>query len=677
MKKRIKYTFVSAIIIAICVLPALYAWINIYANKDPYANTKNIEIALASNDKGIDVNGKHINSADEVISALKNNKSIEFKLLNNSDITKDKVKSGDFYAAIVFEGNFTDNMYNMEKALNDKKPTITYYTNGKKNPVASKITDTAAENVLKSINDKYLETVFYTFFNDTKKLTSDLKDTNTINNSIKKLTKTRNDLANYDKTVKLFIANNKSLENSIYSTKSDINSDRQNSKKGISNIKQDIKGTKKTIKTIKDEINKYLTNLKNDVDSLEKSIDKLKNTTDEETKQKIIKEINAKTDKILVTLEKLLQLIPEDSNSKITKSIRNTLTEMIKVCKDIKKSNSDINTLMKDIESLKQLEKNSLKPNFKTMISEFNTALELIKPILSSGKSVLDDINPILDASLKTSSGINSSMDRLDYVLTSSVEKIDEVLNKLKKADTDEKTKILTEFFGGDSEEYSKFFTSLVDVKTKKIYTADNYGTAMTPFYSVLAIWVGGVILVSVLNLNTNNRKFEGKSEVYTFFRKFIPFFILGQIQAAIIVLGDIILLNIIPVHPLLLFVSAAITSLVFVMLIYSLAISFGDIGKGIVVFIMVLQISGSSGSFPIELLPEVFEKIYRFFPFPYAINAMREALCGVYNYDFIIYLGQLFIFFIVGIIIGLVIRRPFIKVNSFVNEKLEETEVL
>ena len=122
---------------------------------------------------------------------------------------------------------------------------------------------------------------------------------------------------------------------------------------------------------------------------------------------------------------------------------------------------------------------------------------------------------------------------------------------------------------------------------------------------------------------------------------------------------------------------AAEVTSLVFVTLIYALTLSFGDIGKAIVVVIMVVQIAGSSGSYPIEILPEVFSRIYKFFPFPYAINAIREALCGVYGNDIFIYLAELLLFGAVGLVIGLVVRRPFIGMNKFVAEKLEETEVL
>ena len=114
-----------------------------------------------------------------------------------------------------------------------------------------------------------------------------------------------------------------------------------------------------------------------------------------------------------------------------------------------------------------------------------------------------------------------------------------------------------------------------------------------------------------------------------------------------------------------------------FSLLIYALTVSFGDVGKAIVVVIMVLQIAGSSGTFPIELLPDFYQKIYYLFPFPHAINAMRECICGLYGNDFIIYLLRLLVFAVIALLIGLLIRRPFIGLNRFAAEKLEETELL
>ena len=209
------------------------------------------------------------------------------------------------------------------------------------------------------------------------------------------------------------------------------------------------------------------------------------------------------------------------------------------------------------------------------------------------------------------------------------------------------------------------------------MYGVASYGAAMSPFYSVLAIWVGGVILVSILRTHIDRKKYPGATEAQAFFGRFILFFLIGQAQAAVIIAGDILLLHVDPVHPGLMFLAGAVTSLVFVMLIYALTLSFGDIGKAMVVVVMVVQIAGSSGSYPIEILPPVFGKIYKFFPFPYAINAMREALCGTYGSAFVTYLAELLLFGALALAIGLFVRKRFIAMNEFVSEKIEETEVL
>ena len=148
----------------------------------------------------------------------------------------------------------------------------------------------------------------------------------------------------------------------------------------------------------------------------------------------------------------------------------------------------------------------------------------------------------------------------------------------------------------------------------------------------------------------------------------------MSQIQTAIIIAGDLLILKIQCLEPGLLYLTGFVTSFTFSLLIYSLAVSFGDVGKAIVVVIMVLQIAGSSGTFPIELLPEVYQKIYLFFPFPYAIDAMRECICGLYGNIYVTKLSQLLIFAVAALGIGLFVRKPFMGVNHFMEERLEET---
>ena len=151
----------------------------------------------------------------------------------------------------------------------------------------------------------------------------------------------------------------------------------------------------------------------------------------------------------------------------------------------------------------------------------------------------------------------------------------------------------------------------------------------------------------------------------------------MGQIQAVITVVGDLYLLKIQCLNPGLFFLAASIVSTTFTLLIYTLTISFGDVGKAIAVVMVVIQIAGSSGTYPIELLPDFFQNVYTYFPFPYAINAMRETISGMYGSNYWIYLGKLFIFMAATLVVGLVIRKPFIKVNHYMEKRMHDTDMM
>jgi putative membrane protein len=199
----------------------------------------------------------------------------------------------------------------------------------------------------------------------------------------------------------------------------------------------------------------------------------------------------------------------------------------------------------------------------------------------------------------------------------------------------------------------------------------------VAPFYSVLAIWVGMTILVSILKVHVDKNKFpDGKPHEY-FLGRYLLFFLLSEIQAIVIVAGDLYLFGVQCKHPAALFLVAMVTSLTFSLLIYSLTISFGDIGKALAVVVMVIQIAGSGGTYPIEALPAFFRAVYIFFPFPYAINAMRECIGGMYQQDLTIYLLKLLVFCAAALLIGLVVRIPFMNLNHFIEKRMEDTKMM
>ena len=674
--------FAVAIILAISVLPALYAWVNIYANGNPYVNTGNIKIAVASNDPGITLdNGKHVNMADEVFDELKESTSIDWQFPESADEAVAGVESGKYYAAIIFEDNFTYNMYHFEQALLDKREPLTFYENTKKNAVASKITETAAATLQESINTKYLETVFKVVFDETGSVSDQLAADGevSVDSIISQLESFRNTLDSYDRSIDAFLGNSSALKRSISSAKSNLEANRESGSKDIARARKNLRNAQTSINTLQKVLDKRAAKMDKRLIRLEDFLKTIQGV--DPIKPEDRASAGEQIGDIITELENFRAMLPDDGSVSGADTLIVTLDTMISKLKEAEKkldgTPDKIQEILAAIDTVRTLHNDTLRPGFTALVDNMNNTIDLLGPFIVSVSGMLDDVSPVLDAAGDTADSMDDSLIQLQKVLRSASSNIGDIIDKVNAASDDEKLDLLRDLLGGDSDLYGKFFSSLVDVHTEEIYSVASYGAAMTPFYSVLAVWVGGVILVSILKTNADRKKHPDMTEAQYFFGRFLIFFIIGQIQAAVIVAGDIFLLDCQPVHPWLMWLSAAVTSLVFVMLIYALTISFGDVGKAIVVVIMVLQIAGSSGSYPIEILPVIFSKIYRFFPFPYAINAMREALCGMYGHDYLIYLGGLLVFGVVGVVIGLVVRRPFIGMNKFFSEKLEETEVL
>ena len=300
-----------------------------------------------------------------------------------------------------------------------------------------------------------------------------------------------------------------------------------------------------------------------------------------------------------------------------------------------------------------------------------------VSDTLSGVRALSADARALQAALSDTTAALNTTVDLLRPAAERMVSALSDTIDKLEGLSADEYMDMLLEILGGDPIAYSQHFPQMVQTTVHKVYPIENYGSAMAPFYTTLAIWVGCVILSTLIKVHARTDGLIDPTPAELYFGRYLFFFLLSQIQAAVIVTGDLYLLGIQCEHPGLLYLTASLTAFTFSLLIYSLALSFGDVGKALVVVVMVMQIAGSSGTFPIELLPEIYQKIYRFFPFPYAIDAMRECICGLYGDYYIRQLAFLLLFVAAALLIGLLVRRPFMGLNRFMEEKLEETELL
>ena len=686
--------FAAVIVIAITVIPALYAWFNIYANSNPDGNTDNISIAVASDDAGYEGENK----GQSILDSLRDNKSINWVFTDSTDAAIKGVESGKYYAAIVIGENFSRNMYDLKAALTDDESTITYYEHAKKNAVAVKITETAAETVKDNNQVEYLKVLFQTVFTSSQEIGANVDEEQAVNSVTEQLTDLSTSLRAYSQSIGAFVSDSSSVStllSSIGSGSANASAALSGSQATLSATQAEVSNAQNAIDQLESGIDAKLAELETDLNELTDALNKLAsseiiNGTIEQHNQMVDAAIAAAA-KLQSHLEALRAILPENSSLSGTAYVASTLDALIERTKQMQaqlellhddasfaSDAANITAACADTVSLiRSMINNELKNGIDMMLSNLSTTLGMLSPLITSLGVTMDDIAPVVNAAGDTLGYVSSSLTRLQALMTRTADAVDKVLVKITEGTADERLQALITVLNGNAEKYAEFLSSPVSVTEETIYPVASYGDAMTPFYSALAIWVGGVILVSILKVEAEPKNLSRVTERQKFWGRFLLFLLIGQAQAAVIVLGDIYLLGCQCQEPLLLWAAAAVTSFVFLSIIYSLSLAFGDIGKAIVVVIMVLQIAGSSGSYPIEILPDIFSKIYLFFPFPYAINAMREAICGLYGWDYVIYLAELMIFGIAGLAIGLVVRKPFIGVNRFVEGEMEKTGVL
>lgn len=677
--------FAVVIMVAVLVIPALYAWVNIYANWDPYANTGNVPIALASADKGYTTeDGEYVNKGREAVEEIAQSTAINWVIFDDVDEAIAAVEAGKYYGALVMSENLSRNMYDLTAALYDDEPSIVFYQNAKTNAIANKITTTASTTAEHNIQVKYLSVLIEGLFEELGGMLEDVDGEKTLEDLIELLEKLNRTFRDYSYSLGNMTLMDEKLPSRLEGIK-----DVSGSKSAVATSRGNLQNAQARVKSTKSQMLTQAVEIQDAMDRLSCSL-REQNAAEliEEGYDRLIQEA-AEVQNLIDNM--LIPLLDEDtvppdlllmggSLETLSRRMQN-ISEELEQLQEADVGAEALDTILKGLsQSLVSMEdyvEKNLKPAIESTFNNLDNDISILYLILDSVDATIDDIPPLVTASQSTISALQSTMRQLLTVLNAGVEATDRLLEQLREAQENDALDDIIELLHGDPEELAQFLSSPVEVTTNTVYPVENYGSAMTPFYSTLAIWVGCVVVGAILKTEPDPKKLRRPTEAQMYWGRLLTYLLVSEIQTAIIIAGDIYLLGCQCLEPKLFFMVGAVTSFVFTCLIFSLSLAFGDVGKAIVVVIMVVQIAGSSGSYPIELLPSIFSKIYLFFPFPYAINAMRETLCGLYDYDLYKYLGELMIFGVLGLLVGLVIRRPFVEVNEFIEEEMEETGVL
>ena len=274
IKSLSRHFFAVLVVIAIMIIPALYAWVNIYANSDPYGNTGNISVAVASDDLGYE--GQ--NMGESVLEGLKDNKSINWVFTGSTDKAIKGVESGKYYAAIVIGENFSRNMYDLKSALTDNESTVTYYKNAKTNAIAVKITDTAAETVQNNVKVQYLKVLFQTVFTKGQELGEDIDEEQAVNAVIAQLTDLSKSLRHYSDSVGRFVSDSSSISyvlSGIGSSTANASAALSGSQATLNSAQAAVSNAQTSIDQLANGLDGKLAELEADLDAVTDALNKL------------------------------------------------------------------------------------------------------------------------------------------------------------------------------------------------------------------------------------------------------------------------------------------------------------------------------------------------------------------------------------------------------------------
>ena len=695
---------IFALIIAggLCIIPSLYAWFNIYSNWDPYANTSAVKVAVVSEDAGYTgEDGEYSNMGDSVLESLRTNTGLGWQILDKKDDAIEGFKSGEYYAAIVIGDDFSESMFDfIDKGL--VHPSVTYYENEKKNAVASKITDTGKSTLQSNINTEFVNTVIQTAMSSTDGM---LADRDIIGGVLDNLNRLGDNLDGYKGTIASFVSSNAALSGSLHDLRVQIpdslpdNSatmealQNQTSKAAdeyIAKLDRITAATRATSQALSAQLQWVLTAIENNlptdeilagIDNAQDLLDSMNDQSDTLTEQ--LQNISDQLggviddDSIKLAVDSIVQIriaakgLLEQSKILVKAGALKSQVKLELVRTALVQCSQKIDEMDGILDGSVQKAVDAMKGVISTSIDSIGESLTQVSEQLGSLSAMLGSIEQTVD-------GMNVGLDQMGSVMDGMSDKIVQLAGKLSDLTGDDKYRLLAQALAQDPETYGEFLSSPVQVETHQVYATENYGSAVSPFYTTLALWVGGLLLTALIKVHPDSPELiNGAKPHELFFGRYLLFFVLGQVQAVITVLGDVYLLKIQCLDKGLFMLAACFTSFVFTLLIYALTVSFGDIGKALAVVMVVIQIAGSSGTYPIELLPVFFQKVYIYFPFPYAINAMRETISGRYGSDYWKFMGVLLLFVAASLALGLFIRKPFMKLNHYMHHRMHDTDMM
>ena len=659
IKEVFRKTNTWIIIVGLIFLPSMYAWPNILSSWDPYGHTNNIKVAVTSEDDGATVEGKELNLGKSLVEGLKNNKNLDWQFVSNKQQAEDGVRIGDYYASIVVPKNFSQDMTSVSRT-EPKRATIEYTVNEKINAISPKITNSGASAIANNISKNFVETangiIFEKLHEAGVKFEENLPS---IEKAKEEIFKLNDNFSTYESTLSELIGKVEygyNILNNVQNTLPEIDRVATNSimiadKAGITI--NNIQGFNERLLPIINNHLNVVEEVSKEANVIAKELQQKPDKTEEiKARQKALdSRLQASTERLQL-VKNVFEYFNKLSNERLFNNQLERVTTLSNDITTIKEVNNNIYNKMDHYDEIEDTVKEEFvnkSARVNEVSSNMNSKLNvevapLISQVLSKAEVNIDKVSGIISGAQGELPAVERKLSETEVKISNAYgkllslqaqmpsvkSKIQKLTDEIKKADSGIDKNQLFNLLKVDYKQQAEFFANPVKLQENKLYHIENYGSAMTPFYTVLSIWVGSLLMSSLLTTKVEDE--EKKYKPYQkYFGRGLLFVIISLFQTLIITLGDMYVLGTQATSPYRFVLYALLISLLFSSIIYTIVCILGNVGKAVCIVLLVLQLGSSGGTFPIQMTSEFFQALYPKVPFTYSIGLLREAVGGVY----------------------------------------------
>ena len=704
------------ITVGLVVMPSIFAWYNIIACWNVFDNTGNLTVAVANVDDGYesDLVPLRVNIGEQVVSALRANDEIDWTFTTEEDAV-DGAKSGRYYAAVVIPHDFSRVMLTFySEDVHHAK--IVYYANEKKSAIAPKITDRGADTVSYQVNEVFAETLSEVALSIAESLSryADEADASGRIADLSAHVRTMGDQVDRMASVLTLYSSLAGSAQSLVGESAQLVQAAQREADGLgSTASQGAASAASLVDALRqaaDGLSQALADGGQGFAAVSASVDALFDAAATGSQDSVAAlrgqadaldgQVAACRD-IVALLEALREQVPPEYAQALESAIarmnatigllENMRDTMGSAADKLEAGSADVQAERAEIKRLADEAQQSAA----TMRDEFDANLKPgLQKLADEASSLVASVGSGLEGLRAAGSGLSDSAGSAAAVLGGAAEKIDATVGELHSASATLRdladgidqalvagdADLLREVLGSDTQVLSKALAAPVGIDRVAVFPVDNFGSAMAPLYTTLALFIGSLLILVVVKPTVPGRvraQLVDPQPRQLFFGRFGVMAFLSLAQTTVMGLGNLLFLQVQVTHPLLFMLCFWLAGFVFTFLIYALVAAFANLGKAVAVLLLIIQVTGCGGSFPLQLLPPFIQGLSPWLPATHVVNAMRAAMFGTYGGDFWWEMGLLALFLIPAAIVGLVLRKPLAKFMSWYVEQVESSKLV